>query len=77
MVGHVKELFRVVRAGGSVHYVVGNSKFYDVMLPVEGIFASLFDSAGFVETRVETIRKRTSKKELFEFIVHTRKPSRV
>lgn len=74
MVGHVKGLFRVVRAGGTIHYVVGNSKFYDVMLPVEGIFAALFDSAGFVETRVETIRKRTSKKELFEYVVHAKKP---
>jgi DNA modification methylase len=74
MVGHARELFSVVRPGGTVHYVVGNSKFYDVMLPVEGIFAALFDSAGFVDTRVETIRKRTSKKELFEYIVHARKP---
>jgi hypothetical protein len=74
MVGHVSELFSVVRPGGSVHYVVGNSKFYDVMLPVESIFASLFNSAGFVETRVETIRKRTSKKELFEYTVHAKKP---
>jgi SAM-dependent methyltransferase len=73
MVGHVSELFRVVRPGGSVHYVVGNSKFYEVMLPVEGIFASLFSAAGFVETKVETIRKRTSKKELFEYIVHAKK----
>jgi hypothetical protein len=43
------------------------------MLPVEGIFASLFSAAGFVETKVETIRKRTSKKELFEYIVHAKK----
>jgi hypothetical protein len=76
MVGHIGELFGVVRPGGSVHYVVGNSKFYDVMLPVESIFASLFNSAGFVGTRVETIRKRTSKKELFEYIVHAKKLAR-
>ena len=74
MVVHVNEIFSVVRPGGSVHYVVGNSKFYDVMLPVESIFAALFNSAGFVETRVETIRKRTSKKELFEYTVHARRP---
>lgn len=74
MVGHVKELFTVVRPRGTIHYVVGNSKFYDVMLPVEGIFASLFESAGFEDVRIETIRKRTSKKELFEYIVSGRKP---
>jgi hypothetical protein len=73
MVGHVRELFAVVRRRGTVHYVVGNSKFYDVMLPVEEIFAALFESAGFVDVRIEAIRKRTSKKELFEYIVQARK----
>jgi len=69
MVVHVRELYQVVKPGGSVHYVVGNSKFYDVLLPVEEIFVSLFRAAGFRETRVDAIRKRTSKKELFEYVV--------
>jgi len=73
MVLHVRGLFQVLRPGGSIHYVVGNSKFYDVLLPVEGIFASLFRDAGFVAPKVEAIRKRTSKKELFEFVVTARK----
>jgi hypothetical protein len=73
MVGHCESLFAVVRPGGSVHYIVGNSKFYDVMLPVERIYAALFEAAGFVDARIETIRKRTSKKELFEFVVSARK----
>jgi len=73
MVGHARELFKVVRPQGMVHYVVGNSKFYDVMLPVERIFASLFESVGFVDINIETIRKRTSKKELFEYIVSCKK----
>lgn len=74
MVGHVRELFAVVKRRGTIHYVVGNSKFYDVMLPVEDIFASLFEWAGFEDVRIETIRKRTSKKELFEYIVSGKKP---
>lgn len=74
MATHVKALFKVVRPQGSVHYVVGNSKFYDVLLPVQDIFASLFSAAGFVDMRVEIIRKRTSKKELFEYVVTARKP---
>jgi hypothetical protein len=47
MVRHVEEIYKVVRSGGSIHYIVGNSKFYDVMLPVEQIFAALFRHAGF------------------------------
>lgn len=76
MVAHVAGLFAVVAPGGTIHYVVGNSKFYDAMLPVERIFASLFAAAGFDETNVRVIRKRTSKKELYEFVVSARKPPR-
>lgn len=76
MVLHVAELMRVVKPGGTVHYIVGNSKFYDVVLPVEDIFAALFRSVGFVGVEVRVVRKRTSKKELFEYIVSARKPAR-
>jgi len=73
MVQHCQGLFRSVKPGGSIHYIVGNSKFYDVLLPVEEIFAALFEAAGFTNTKIESIRKRTSKKELFEFVVSARK----
>lgn len=69
MVQHIQQLYGVVSPGGSVHYIVGNSKFYDVMLPVEEIYRSLLQSAGFDRCTIRTIRKRTSKKELFEFVV--------
>lgn len=74
MVAHIHALYKVVRPGGSIHYIVGNSKFYDVLLPVEEIFASLFTRQGFAQVHIKTIRKRSSKKELFEFIVSARKP---
>jgi len=73
MKGHVAGLFEVVRPGGKIHYIVGNSKFYDVVLPVEHIFAGLFKEAGFTDVEVKTIRKRSSKKELFEFVVSATK----
>jgi hypothetical protein len=73
---HAESLFAVTRAGGSVHYIVGNSKFYDVLLPVERIFAALFRDAGFAEPTIRTIRKRNSKKELYEFVVSAQKPGR-
>ena len=73
MVGHTRALFRVVKPGGTVHYIVGNSKFYDVLLPVEAIYAAIFEAAGFQDASVRVIRKRTSKKELFEFIVSAQK----
>jgi hypothetical protein len=69
MVQHVASLRGVLQPGARIYYVVGNSKFYDVLLPTEEIFASLFHSAGFTQVTIEPIRKRTSKKELFEFVV--------
>ncbi|BDA71479.1 hypothetical protein RIVM261_003730 [Rivularia sp. IAM M-261] len=71
---HSQELYKVVKHGGFIHYIVGNSKFYDVMLPVESIFASIFQDVGFTNISIKTIRKRTSKKELFEFLVSAQKP---
>lgn len=74
MVVHVTELFQVVKTGGTIHYIVGNSKFYDTILPVEQIFASMFQEVGFVDVKCTVIRKRTSKRELFEYDVTGRKP---
>lgn len=71
---HILGLRDVLAPGARCHYIVGNSKFYDTMLPVEGIYAAMFADAGFVNVSVETIRKRTSKKELYEFIVHAHAP---
>jgi len=71
---HILGLRQVLAARARCHYIVGNSKFYDTMLPVEGIYAALFEDAGFVHVSIETIRKRTSKRELYEFIVHAQAP---
>lgn len=71
---HCKELFQVVKPGGIVNYIVGNSKFYDVLLPVEHLYAALFEAVGFNNVDIRVIRKRTSKRELFEFVVSARKP---
>ena len=69
---HIESLVAVLAQGARVHYVVGNSKFYDVLLPTEEIYASIFEAAGLANVSVERIRKRTSKKELFEFVVHAK-----
>jgi hypothetical protein len=74
MLVHCRELFHVVKRGGTIHYIVGNSKFYDVLLPVDALFASLFEFVGFRDIQVRVIRKRSSKKELFEYVVSATKP---
>jgi DNA modification methylase len=69
MLEHVSSLAHVLRPGGSAFFVVGNSKFYDVLLPVQEILAALFETKGFRRANIEVLRKRSSKKELFEYLV--------
>jgi hypothetical protein len=73
MLGHVQSIARVMARGGQVHYVVGNSKFFDVLVPVEQIFAEIFEICGFKDATVRVLRKRTSKRELFEYLVSASK----
>jgi SAM-dependent methyltransferase len=69
---HVAELAAVLAPGASVHYIVGNSKFYDVLVPVERIYAALLARHGLGDVGIATIRKRSSKRELFEYVVSAR-----
>ena len=74
MFRHLASLAHVLRPGGTAFFVVGNSKFYDVVVPVEQVLARQFEQAGFRDVGVETLRKRSSKKELFEYLISARRP---
>lgn len=69
MWSHIRDVHRIVSDGGEVHYVVGNSTFYDVLVPVEELYRDMLAKAGFRKTSIKRIRKRNSKKELYEFDV--------
>lgn len=66
---HLASVGRVLRPGARAHYIVGNSVFYGVLVPVEEVYAALMRRAGFEKVEVRPIRKRNSKKELVEFCV--------
>lgn len=66
---HFLSVKKVMRSGGRLHYIVGNSKFYECIVPTEKIYQDMLTEAGFNSPRVKVIRKRNSKKELYEFIV--------
>jgi hypothetical protein len=70
---HLRDVARVMRMSGTVHYIIGNSRFYDTVVPVERLFADMLTEAGFRDARITRIRKRNSKKELYEFDVSARK----
>jgi DNA modification methylase len=71
---HLRNLYPLLSPNAKVFYIVGNSRFYNILVPVERIYASLLEVCGFTDIKVEVIRKRNSKKELYEFIVEARKP---
>lgn len=71
---HIASLRTVLAPGARVIYIVGNSRFYDTMLPTEQIYADLLALHGFTNPTIETLRKRTSKRELFEFAVSATAP---
>jgi SAM-dependent methyltransferase len=73
MLSHVRSISRVMARGGRVNYVLGNSKFFHVLVPVERLFAEIFEISGFRDATVRELRKRTSKRELYEYLVSATK----
>ena len=76
MVQHVQSVYDALAPGGRAFYIVGNSRFYETLVPVEEIYAAMIEAVGFERIEVQRLRKRNSKKELFEFQVMGWKPQR-
>ena len=72
---HINSLLPILGRGSELHYIVGNSTFYGVLLSVEKIYEAMLGSLGFEDIQCCAIRKRNSKKELFEFDVSARWPN--
>ena len=71
---HFKEAFRVLKSGGLVKYVVGNSTFYGNLVPTERWYADILSAVGFRDVTIRAIRKRNSNKRLYEFAVEAVRP---
>lgn len=67
---HIKNMKKVLRKNAKCFYIVGNTKFYDTLIPVERYYQQIFIEEGFRDVQVLPIRKRTSKKELYEYSVY-------
>ncbi len=74
MWSHFQSAFKHVRNGGTATYIIGNSTFYGHIVPAEQWYATMLREAGFRDVSITNIRKRNSKKELFEFSVSGFKP---
>ena len=69
ILSHFRSLYKILAPKAKIYYIVGNSKFYDTIVPVEKIYQSILEQTGFVNTKSSVLRKRNSKKELWEMIV--------
>ena len=69
---HFQSLTGLLDRGAKIHYIVGNSSFYQILVPVERVYADMLAQLGFTDIQCRAIRKRNSKKELIEFEVRAR-----
>ena len=69
MLTHFRSAYRVMRKGGRLTYIVGNSTFYGVTVPTEQWYLKLMEHVGFENVKITAIRKRNSNRKLFEFTV--------
>ena len=73
MLTHLTAVYSGLASGGRVFYIIGNSNFYSVTVPVERIYADIMQEIGFVNTKYEIVRKRNCNKQLYEFVVSAQK----
>ncbi|WP_344603656.1 DNA methyltransferase [Streptomyces glaucus] len=71
---HFQSITPVVKQGGSVSYIVGNSTFYGHEVPAHEWYADMLKELGYCDVKIVTIRKRNSNKALFEYDVTGGRP---
>ncbi len=64
---HFRSLRVALAPGARLKYVVGNSSFYGVQAPTEQLLARSLAQLGYTQIAHHVVRKRNSKKELFEY----------
>lgn len=69
MWNHFKAITPVVKSGGRLCYIVGNSTFSGNIVPAQQWYADMMSALGYHDVHIDTIRKRNSNKQLFEFAV--------
>ena len=67
---HLQNLRPRLKKGAVLSYIVGNSSFYGVQVHTEQFLKDSLRSLGFTNIGSNIIRKRNSKKELFEYCVY-------
>jgi len=67
---HFQNICNYLKKGAILSYIVGNSSFYGVQVHTETLLEESLKSLGFSNVGNKVVRKRNSKKELFEYCVY-------
>lgn len=71
---HLQSVFKTIRSGGSIYYIVGNSSFYGYVVPSELIYEEILTRIGFRDVKSIVIRKRNCNRNLYEYCISAVKP---
>lgn len=66
---HFSNLKTHLKKGATINYIVGNSSFYGVPVHSDRLYVDILESLGYTNVSSRIVRKRNSKKELFEYDV--------
>ncbi len=69
MYQHLAALRTTLATGAKLRYIVGNSTFYNIRVDTERLLALILQKLEYHDITQQIVRKRNSKKELFEFCV--------
>jgi predicted NBD/HSP70 family sugar kinase len=69
MAAHLSRVTNILQPDAKVFYIVGNSKFYDTIVPTEQLLKQQMLHIGYRCVTIEPLRKRNSKKELLEYLI--------
>lgn len=66
---HLDNLRNVLNENAELHYIIGNSSFYNVFVDSDILLKEVMENLGYYDVIIKPIRKRNSKKGLIEFCV--------
>lgn len=64
---HIRSVRHLLQPGAEVHYIIGNSSFYGIHVATPKLYEESLRAHGFRNVESRIIRKRNSKRELFEY----------
>lgn len=72
MYQHFEALPQTLAPAAKLRYIIGNSTFYNIRVDTERLLSFILQKLEYHTITHQIMRKRNSKKELFEFCVSAR-----